>query len=40
MTNYLDLRDRMNKAVETLETEYKKLRTGRASISLVDGIKS
>ncbi len=36
---YNDLRDRMNKAVETLESEYKRLRTGRASISLVDGIK-
>ncbi|MEM5787222.1 MAG: ribosome recycling factor [Syntrophobacteraceae bacterium] len=37
---YGDLRDRMNKALETLETEYKRLRTGRASISLVDGIKA
>ena len=36
---YLDLEDRMNKAVETLETEYRRLRTGRASISLVDGIR-
>ncbi len=36
---YSDLRDRMNKAVDTLEAEYKRLRTGRASISLVDGIK-
>jgi len=36
---YNELRDRMNKAVETLETEYKRLRTGRASTSLVDGIK-
>ncbi len=36
---YRDLGDRMNKAVETLESEYKKLRTGRASISLVDGIR-
>lgn len=36
---YADLRDRMNKAVETLEAEYKRLRTGRASISLVDGIR-
>lgn len=36
---YRDLRDRMNKAVETLESDYKRLRTGRASISLVDGIK-
>jgi ribosome recycling factor len=36
---YNELRDRMNKAVETLETEYKRLRTGRASTSLVEGIK-
>ncbi len=36
---YKDLRDRMNKAVDSLESEYKRLRTGRASISLVDGIK-
>jgi len=36
---YNDLRDRMNKAVETLESDYKRLRTGRASISLVDGIR-
>ncbi|MFZ2446432.1 MAG: ribosome recycling factor [Syntrophobacteraceae bacterium] len=36
---YDDLRDRMNKAVETLESDYKRLRTGRASVSLVDGIK-
>jgi ribosome recycling factor len=36
---YLDLDERMGKAVETLETEYKKLRTGRASISLVDAIR-
>lgn len=36
---YRDLDDRMNKAVETLESENKKLRTGRASISLVDGIR-
>ncbi len=36
---YRDLRDRMDKVVETLENEYKKLRTGRASISLVDGTR-
>jgi len=36
---YNELRDRMNKAVETLESEYRRLRTGRASTSLVDGIK-
>ncbi|MGC8494535.1 MAG: ribosome recycling factor [Syntrophobacteraceae bacterium] len=37
---YSDLNDRMNKAVETLEAEYKKLRTGRASTSLVEGIRA
>jgi ribosome recycling factor len=36
---YLDLEDRMDKAVEALESECKRLRTGRASISLVDGIR-
>ncbi len=36
---YRELRDRMNKAVETLEFELKRLRTGRASISLVDEIR-
>ena len=36
---YRDLDDRMTKAVETLESEYKKLRTGRASISLVDQVR-
>jgi ribosome recycling factor len=37
---YGDLRDRMNKAVETLELEFRRLRTGRASISLVDEIRA
>lgn len=36
---YAELRDRMNKAVETLELDYKRLRTGRASTSLVEGVK-
>ncbi|NLI80509.1 MAG: ribosome recycling factor [Deltaproteobacteria bacterium] len=36
---YEDAQDRMNKALETLQNEYKRLRTGRASVSLVDGIK-
>ena len=36
---YSDLRDRMNRAVQTLESDYKRLRTGRASISLVDEIR-
>lgn len=36
---YDDTRDRMQKAVDNLERDYKRLRTGRASISLVDGIR-
>ena len=34
-----DLKDRMGKAIESLKREYSRLRTGRASISLLDGIK-
>jgi len=37
---YADARDRMNKALENLEREYRRLRTGRASISLVDEIRA
>jgi ribosome recycling factor len=37
---YADADDRMNKALENLERDYKKLRTGRASVSLVDGIRA
>jgi len=36
---YADTKDRMTKALDTLESEYKRLRTGRASVSLVDGIR-
>jgi ribosome recycling factor len=36
---YADTRERMQKALDTLESEYKRLRTGRASVSLVDGIR-
>lgn len=36
---YAESRERMNKAVESLEGEYRRLRTGRASVSLVDGIR-
>jgi ribosome recycling factor len=36
---YADAEDRMNKALDSLERDFKKLRTGRASVSLVDGIK-
>ncbi len=34
-----DLNDRMGKSIETLKREYSRLRTGRASISLLDGIR-
>ena len=34
-----DLKDRMGKSVEALKRDYNRLRTGRASISLLDGIK-
>ena len=34
-----DLRDRMGKSIESLKREYSRLRTGRASISLLDGIR-
>jgi len=37
---FADARDRMAKALDNLETEYKRLRTGRASVSLVDGIRA
>ena len=36
----LDTEDRMEKALASLEREFAKLRTGRASTSLVDGIKA
>jgi ribosome recycling factor len=36
---YADEKERMNKALENLEGEYKRLRTGRASTALVDGIR-
>ncbi len=36
---YADTEDRMDKALESLERDYRKLRTGRASVSLVDGIR-
>jgi ribosome recycling factor len=37
---YADARDRMSKALENLENDFRRLRTGRASVSLVDGIKA
>jgi ribosome recycling factor len=36
---YADTHDRMEKALDSLERDFKKLRTGRASVSLVDGIR-
>lgn len=36
---YADAQDRMQKALENLEQEYRRLRTGRASVSLIDGIR-
>ena len=39
-TILLDTEDRMEKAMSALEREFAKLRTGRASTSLVDGIKA
>jgi ribosome recycling factor len=34
-----DLKERMGKSVESLKREYSRLRTGRASIALLDGIR-
>ena len=34
-----DLNERMGKSIETLKREYSRLRTGRASVSLLDGIR-
>ena len=34
-----DLQERMGKSIEALKREYSRLRTGRASISLLDGIR-
>lgn len=36
---YDQTRDRMEKSIDSLKTELKKVRTGRASASLVDGIR-
>lgn len=36
---YTDTQDRMDKALESLDRDYRKLRTGRASVSLVDSIR-
>jgi len=34
-----DLNERMGKSIESLKREYRRLRTGRASVSLLDGIR-
>ena len=39
-TTLLDTEERMEKAVASLERDFAKLRTGRASTALVDGIKA
>jgi ribosome recycling factor len=36
---YEDAQDRMQKALDSLANDFKRLRTGRASISLVDGLR-
>jgi ribosome recycling factor len=36
---YADAQDRMQKTLDNLANDFKRLRTGRASISLVDGIR-
>ncbi|MBN2564700.1 MAG: ribosome recycling factor [Candidatus Eisenbacteria bacterium] len=36
---FADARDRMTKAVDALKREFAKIRTGKATVSLLDGIK-
>ena len=36
---YTDAQERMDKALDSLERDYRRLRTGRASVSLVEGIR-
>lgn len=36
---YADTRDRMKKVIDNLEREFKRVRTGRAAVSLLDGIR-
>lgn len=36
---YEDTRESMGKSIDSLKNEYKKVRTGRASVSLLDGIR-
>jgi ribosome recycling factor len=37
--NFVELKQKMNGTIETLQREFMKVRTGRASVSLLDGIK-
>ena len=39
-TILLDAEERMGKAVASLDKDFSKLRTGRATTALVDGIKA
>ena len=36
---FVELKQKMNSTIETLQKEFMKVRTGRASVSLLDGIK-
>ena len=36
---YADTRESMSKSIKSLKAEYKKVRTGRASVSILDGIR-
>jgi ribosome recycling factor len=36
---FTDARDRMEKAVEAMKREFAKIRTGKATVSLLDGVK-
>jgi len=36
---YAEVKDRMKKIAEALERDYKRIRTGRASVSILDGIR-
>ncbi|HAA02185.1 MAG TPA: ribosome recycling factor [Syntrophobacteraceae bacterium] len=36
---YSETRDRMHKVIENLEKDFKRVRTGRASVALLDGIR-
>jgi ribosome recycling factor len=36
---YADTRDRMKKAIDNLDREYRRIRTGRASLAILDGVR-